>query len=231
MKSPPETVSCGHSSRREPQFGAVTAHCRTRAVDRYLVAIGETAATRGSPGRGRRPNSVQFTTSSDSVAAGFARRGTLPDLVSRLRNYLVRADATVMRVALTLWAAALLVGCSAGWTSGGELRDGAFSLVPPQSSIVEEVAADCVELAPSPSCVHLYFLAPPTPLERRTRLVEAAAATSGWERIRLETFPGGNIAHYRRGGFDARVYLRTDEATRRCRRAPHRDCADAIMVE
>jgi len=157
--------------------------------------------------------------------------GSLPDPVSRLRNHLVRADATVMRVALTLWAVALLAGCSPGWTSGGELHGGAFSLVPPRSSIVEEVAADCVELAPSPSCVHLYFLAPPTPLQRRTRLVEAAAATSGWERVRLEAFPGGNIAHYRRRDLGARVYLRPDEVTIRCRRRPHRDCADAVMVE
>ena len=127
--------------------------------------------------------------------------------------------------------AVLLVGCSPGWKGGGELRSGAFSLLPPGSSIVEKVEGDCVELAPTPSCMHVYFLAPPVALGHRTRLVDAAAATSGWERVRLEAFPGGNIAHYRRGDLDARVYLRPDNVTVRCRPRPHRDCADAVMVE
>ena len=136
-----------------------------------------------------------------------------------------------MRAALTLAVAALVIGCSPGWTSRSELHNGASSLLPPRSAIVEEVEADCVELAPSPSCVHLYFLTPPAPLGLRTRLVEAAATTGGWERVRLEAFPGGNIAHYRRGGLDARVYLRSEDVIARCRRRPHRDCADAVMVE
>jgi hypothetical protein len=136
-----------------------------------------------------------------------------------------------MRAALTAAVAALLIGCSPHRTTGDELRTGAFSLVPQRSSIVEEVDGDCIELALSPSCVHLYFLASPMALGQRTRLVEAAAATGGWERVRLEVFPGGNIAHYRRGDLDARVYLRPDEVTVRCRQRPHRDCADAVMVE
>src|SRR6266545_1209050 len=33
----------------------------------------------------------------------------------------------------------------------------ARSLVPPSSRVIAEVEGECVELAPSPSCVHIYF--------------------------------------------------------------------------
>src|SRR5829696_10113902 len=89
--------------------------------------------------------------------------------------------------------AVLLVGFSPGWKGGGELRSGAFSLLPPGSSIVEKVEGDCVELAPTPSCMHVYFLAPPVALGHRTRLVDAVAATSGGSAFDSRPFQAGTL--------------------------------------
>ena len=137
-----------------------------------------------------------------------------------------------MRVrAILIVFAAVLAGCSGTAASRDELVNGARSLVPAGSSVVEEVEGDCVELAPSPSCVHIYFFPREKPIGRRTKAVEKAAGAAGWERGGLEAFPGGNIVHYRRDGLGATVYLRADDLAESCRRHPQRDCADAVMVE
>jgi hypothetical protein len=125
---------------------------------------------------------------------------------------------------------ALASGC---WPGGAqsELRDGARSLLPPGSSVVETVEADCVELARSPSCVHIYYTAETTLLDERVRALEDAAASGEWRRTSKELLPGGASLRFRRGRLEAIVYIWTGERARRCREAPTRDCADVIMVE
>lgn len=125
---------------------------------------------------------------------------------------------------------AFLSGCSLFGPSRAELQDGARSLVPSRSAVVEEVEGDCVELARSPSCVHIYFILGET-LDARTKIVEDAARESGWSRTRHEAFPGGNQLRYRRGRLKAVVSLLSDERSASCRDDPRRDCADVVMVE
>src|SRR5215210_7361282 len=105
-----------------------------------------------------------------------------------------------MKTHVFLAAAALLLatGCSAGRSSPAKLRDGARSLVPPASRLVEEVEADCVELARSPSCVHIYYVPEAEPLRERVRAVEEAADTAGWRPTSREFLPGGANLRFRR---------------------------------
>ena len=134
-----------------------------------------------------------------------------------------------VRSLLTCGVLALASGC--GGPSGDELREAARSLVPPGSEVVEEVAADCVELARSPSCVHIYFLAPAASREDRVAAVQEAAREAGWEGVRAETFPGGSQLRCRRGDLKAVANVGADERAARCREAPAKDCADSVFVE
>jgi hypothetical protein len=78
-----------------------------------------------------------------------------------------------------------------GGSSAAKLRDGARSLVPSGSRLVQEVEADCVELARSPSCVHIYYIADAEPLRERVRAVEQTAHDAGWSTIIREFAAGG----------------------------------------
>jgi hypothetical protein len=133
------------------------------------------------------------------------------------------------RLLLACGALALFSGCVG--PSADELRAAARSLVPPESDVVAEVEADCVELAPSPSCVHIYFLPPPRSREERAKAVEDAARTAGWEPVSAETFIGGTQLRFRRDGLKAVVGVWPAERSDRCRESPEKDCADSVFVE
>ena len=112
-----------------------------------------------------------------------------------------------------------------------KLREGARSLVPSDSRIVEEVEADCVELARSPSCVHIYYIAEAQALRERVQAVEQAAGAARWRTITREFAAGGANLRLRRGGLMASVFIWNDERATPCRAAPDRECADVVMVE
>ena len=133
------------------------------------------------------------------------------------------------RVSVAFVVVCLAAGCVG--PSADELHEAARSLVPPGSSIVEEVAADCVELARSPSCVHIYFVSATASRDARVAAVEKAAQAEGWEAVRSEAFVGGSQLRFRRGGLGASVFIPAEETASRCREAPAKDCADAVFVE
>jgi hypothetical protein len=85
-------------------------------------------------------------------------------------------------------------GCWPGGSSVESLRDAARSLVPPGSRVVEEVEGDCVELARSPSCVHIFYVAEALPLANRVRATEK----SGWETTSHEFLAGSADLRFRR---------------------------------
>ena len=129
-------------------------------------------------------------------------------------------------------AIAMLASCSpTGGGNAGKLRDGAHSLVPPGSRTVEEVEGDCVELASSPSCAHIYYVPEELPLAERVSSVEQAADSGGWELTSKESLPGGANLRFRRDGLEAIVFIWADERSAPCRNAPAQECADVIMVE
>jgi hypothetical protein len=122
-----------------------------------------------------------------------------------------------------------LTSCSLSAPSRNELVNGARSLVPSGSDVLREEEADCVELAPSPSCVHIYFVADETMVSARIEAVDQRAQGSGWTSIKRENLPGGSQLRYRREDLGAVVSLWNRRALK-CRKAPHR-CADVIAVE
>jgi len=111
------------------------------------------------------------------------------------------------------------------------LRASARSMVPPTSTIVAQDEGDCVELAPSPSCVHVYFVSGRAPLPARVRAVEETAGAGGWAPGAREFLPGGANLRFERGGFAAVVYLWGEERAGPCRQRPRKECADVVMVE
>jgi hypothetical protein len=105
-----------------------------------------------------------------SRAAG--QRARLPRLLAKVTG------GAVTRVVLAL-ATICVAGCALAGPGRGELHAAAHSLLPPHADVVEEVEGDCVELAPSPSCVHLAFTSKLS-LTERTAAVREAARGAGW---------------------------------------------------
>ena len=132
-----------------------------------------------------------------------------------------------MAVAVVLVAS----GCWFGRGREEQLREAARSLLPPGASVVVEEAGDCVELAPSPSCVHIWFVTAKTPLPARVRAVRERAAAGEWELEREEFLAGGASIRFRRRGMMATAHLWREWRAGPCREAPHKDCADAVFVE
>jgi len=126
---------------------------------------------------------------------------------------------------------AMLVGGCTPVGNAPKLRDGAHSLVPPGSDIIEQVEGDCVELASSPSCVHIYYVPKELPLAKRVSAVQRAAEAGGWELTNKELLPGGAILRLGREGLEALVFIWADERSAPCRDAPDKECADVVMVE
>lgn len=143
----------------------------------------------------------------------------------------LRAPPRFVITRLLLASAALAVGSGCIGPSANELHDAARSLVPPGSEVVAEVEADCVELARSPSCVHIYFVAQPLSRDERVEAVQSAARAAGWDAVRTERFIGGTQVSFRRGGLKAVVNVWPAERARRCRDAAAKECADSAFVE
>ena len=120
-----------------------------------------------------------------------------------------------------------LTSCSA--PSRNELVEGARSLLPSGSDVLREEEGDCVELAPSPSCVQIYFVTEAAAVSGRIEAVDQRARGSGWTRIKREILPGGAQLRYRREDLGAVVSL-WDRRALECRKEPHQ-CADVIAVE
>jgi hypothetical protein len=132
-------------------------------------------------------------------------------------------------VALTLSLVAS--GCWLSRARADQLREGARSIVPPAASVVAQEEGDCVELAPSPSCVHVYFVTERLPLLERARALEKTADAGGWKLESKELLPGGANLRFRRGDLSAVAYLWSEERAAPCRQKPRKDCADVVMVE
>ena len=135
------------------------------------------------------------------------------------------------RVVLAFAVLTIATGCWPAWGGrAAELREGARSLVPSGTRVVEEVEADCVELARSPSCVHIYYFAD-QPFDERLRTLEEGATSRGWQTVSREVFAGGAQLRLRRNSLKASVFVLSDEGAARCRDVPSRECADVVMVE
>lgn len=130
---------------------------------------------------------------------------------------------------LTSTVLALASGCIG--PSADELHGAARSLAPSGSNVVEEVEGDCVELARSPSCVHIYFVPARASLDERVAAAQETARAAGWDDIRTEIFSGGAQLRFRRGRLAAVVNVWAEERAARCREAPSKDCADSAFVE
>jgi hypothetical protein len=134
--------------------------------------------------------------------------------------------------AIALGAVLVATGCWPFRGGAGELREGARGLVPGSARILVEEEGDCVELARSPSCVHVYFAADRLSLVERVDAVEAAARAASWEPERKDVLLGGTVLRFRRGRLRAIVTLRSDALRREgCPDDRVKDCADVAMVE
>jgi hypothetical protein len=156
-----------------------------------------------------------------------ADRGQDGEVTPRAPAHAEPVTAGVLALVLALAGA----GCWPHRVRGDQLRDGARSLLPPAATVVAEEEGDCVELAPSPSCVHLYFAPERGSLEERVGSVEERARAGGWALERKEFLAGGGNLRFRRGDLRAVVYVWAEQRAGPCRERPHRDCADAILVE
>jgi hypothetical protein len=138
---------------------------------------------------------------------------------------------TRRRLVAVVAAAAGLAGFAWSERSKRELRSAARSLVPPGARVVDEVEGDCVELARSPSCVHIYFTQDGTPVEARTESLRALARETGWTEVDAEVLPGGNDLRFERRRLKAFVSLRRDDMSTAPAEGPERERADVVMVE
>jgi hypothetical protein len=144
-----------------------------------------------------------------------------------------RSLSLLHRTILRSFVAVALISAvgACGGPSDEELRNGARSLLPPGSAIVQEVPGDCVELASSPSCVHIYFVAEEIEQGERATAVLRAARASGWVLDRTEVLQGGMQLRFHTVDLTAVVSVRTDDQAERCVGNPTRACADVVMVE
>jgi hypothetical protein len=125
----------------------------------------------------------------------------------------------------------ILTQASCSGPEGDTLRSAVRSLLPAASTVVRQVEGDCVELAPSPSCIHVYFVGGPVGLESRVASVERRAIAAGWDVERMERLSGGTQLDLRRGDLSATVHIRLAEERSRCRAEPRTGCADVLLVE
>jgi hypothetical protein len=113
--------------------------------------------------------------------------------------------------ALLLGLSAVVVSACAYDTepkpSTEELRSLTRSLVPPGARIVAQQDGECIQVAPQPSCVTVFFAQPGQSLAQRVDAVSEHALARGWsERDRWDG-PGGATLQYRRPGLTASVSL------------------------
>jgi hypothetical protein len=139
-------------------------------------------------------------------------------------------DEGMARFAL-LAASGFLAGCSLLGASRAELHAAAHSLVPRRAAVIDKVEGDCVELARSPSCVHIYFLDDGASLGARTAAVRQLARKAGWRETSAEALAGGHELRFERRRLKAFVSLRRPQPGRAWRSASRRERADVVMVE
>ena len=142
---------------------------------------------------------------------------------------LKRLPTNARRAVVAMIALVALGAC--GGPREEELRDGALSLVPSHSAILKEQRGSCIELAPSPSCIRVHFLATQLGLEQRTAAVIKTATESGWVLDRRELLPGGMDLRFHREDLKAFVSLGTDAQAERCASNRTLECADTVHVE
>jgi hypothetical protein len=129
-----------------------------------------------------------------------------------------------------LAASGFLAGCSLLGPSRADLHAAARSLVPRGATVIEEVEGDCVELARSPSCVHIYF-DDGASLGERTATVRRLALEAGWRETSAEALAGGHDLRFERRRLRAFVSLKRQQSGRAWRTASRRERADVVMVE
>jgi hypothetical protein len=123
-------------------------------------------------------------------------------------------------------------GCSTHRSRGNDLQNAAHSLLPEQSRVLLEELGNCIELAPTPSCVQIYLLVDHVSLPGPVRAVDERARAAAWELRRKETLAGGVELRFRRGRFQAIVTLRTEYYRRNgCDQTHAKECGDVISVE
>jgi hypothetical protein len=130
-----------------------------------------------------------------------------------------------------LVARGFLAGCSFLGARRAELYAAARSLVPPRAAVIDEVEGDCVELARSPSCVHIYFLDDGASLGARTATVRTLALEAGWRETSADALAGGHDLRFERRRLKAFVSLRRPQSGRAWRSASRLERSDVVMVE
>jgi hypothetical protein len=147
----------------------------------------------------------------------------------------VRSRVTRVAVNVVALAGTVLVGSGCSPQAGSEraLREAAHSLLPEQHRILLDEVGDCIELALSPSCVQVYFLADNVSVSERVHAVEGRARVASWEPTRKERLAGGVELRFRRKRLHAIVTLRRSEYFRAngCDEKRAKDCGDVISVE
>jgi hypothetical protein len=135
-----------------------------------------------------------------------------------------------MRARLLLAAfAAGFLACSCG---GGpkSLRAATRSLVPESSTIVAERTGDCVEFVSEPSCADVFYTNPGRPQPERVALVRKAAEAAHWKPKGESVLQGATWLRYRRGSYEASVWVLIDQRAAACADEPAKACADLVHV-
>jgi len=132
-----------------------------------------------------------------------------------------------IRLGLVVVAALVLCSCGSGPKN---LRAATRSLVPESSTIVAEGTGDCVELASGPSCADVFYLNAGRAQAERVALVRKAAEAGHWKPAGESVLPRATWLRYRRGSYQASVWVLTDERAAPCMNAPRKTCADLVHV-
>jgi hypothetical protein len=158
-----------------------------------------------------------------------ARPGIAPRMIG------VRSRAVFVAVNVVAFAGVALIaaGCLTQASRGRALHEAAYSLLPGQHRILLDELGNCIELALSPSCVQVYFIADKLSLSERVQTVEERAQAASWDFQRKETLAGGVDLRFRRKRLHAIVTLARSEIFRRggCDEKRAKNCADVVSVE
>ena len=126
-------------------------------------------------------------------------------------------------------AAVALLACSCG-SGPKSLRAATRSLVPESSTIVAEGTGDCVELASEPSCADVFYTNPGRSQAERVALVRKAAEDGHWKAAGESVLPGATWLRYRRGSYQASVWVLVDQRAAACGNRARKACADLVHV-
>jgi hypothetical protein len=132
-----------------------------------------------------------------------------------------------VRLGAVVGAALLVCACGSGPKS---LRAATRSLVPESSTIVVERTGDCVEFASEPSCADVFYTNPGRSQAERVALVRKAAEDGHWKSRGESVLAGATWLRYRRGSYQASVWVLIDERAAACANDPRKACADLVHV-